>query len=93
MNRISSAELAQLLVSRPVAGSLVFTGVLASLLWPPALIVSGGVGAGLTFAATTNTCAMGMLLAKLPYNRRAAHDTPRITERFAQLTRERRVIA
>jgi hypothetical protein len=27
------------------------------------------VGAGLVFAALTNTCAMGMLLAKLPYNR------------------------
>lgn len=26
-------------------------------------------GAGLTFAALSNTCAMGMLLAKLPYNR------------------------
>jgi len=71
---------------RLVAGSLVLTGVLASLWWPPALVLAGGIGAGLTFAATTNTCAMGMLLAKLPYNRGAACETPQITERFAHLT-------
>jgi hypothetical protein len=35
----------------------------------PLKYLSGAVGAGLTFAALTNTCAMGMLLAKLPYNR------------------------
>lgn len=27
------------------------------------------IGAGLTFAAVSDTCALGMLLAKLPYNR------------------------
>jgi rhodanese-related sulfurtransferase len=73
---------------RLVAGSLVLTGVLASLAWPPALLLAGGVGAGLAFAATTNTCAMGMLLARLPYNRGAACETPRITDRFAHLTRQ-----
>lgn len=70
---------------RLVAGGLVVTGVLASLAWPPALVLAGGIGAGLTFAAVSNTCAMGMLLAKLPYNRDAACETPRITERFAHL--------
>jgi rhodanese-related sulfurtransferase len=70
---------------RLVAGGLVLTGVLASLAWPPALVLAGGIGAGLTFAAVSNTCAMGMLLAKLPYNRDAACETPRITERFAHL--------
>jgi len=78
---------------RLVAGSLVLTGVLASLVWPPALILAGGIGAGLTFAATTNTCAMGMLLAKLPYNRGAACEVPRITERFAHLAGEGRAVA
>jgi rhodanese-related sulfurtransferase len=78
---------------RLVAGILVLTGVLGSLLWPAALILAGGVGAGLAFAATTNTCAMGMLLAKLPYNRGAASETPRITERFAHLTGQRRAVA
>lgn len=70
---------------RLVAGSLVIAGTAGSLLWPPALLLAGGIGAGLTFAAATNTCAMGMLLTKLPYNRAAAGETPRITERFAHL--------
>ena len=53
---------------RFVAGLLVLVGVLTSLVWPPALALSGFVGAGLVFAAVTNTCAMGMLLAKAPWN-------------------------
>jgi rhodanese-related sulfurtransferase len=52
-----------------VAGSLVLAGTILGVtvslkfLW-----LSGFVGAGLIFAGVTNTCAMGMLLAKLPYN-------------------------
>jgi rhodanese-related sulfurtransferase len=54
-----------------VAGSLVFLGtVLGVLVSPKFLILSGFVGCGLIFAGITNTCAMGMLLAKLPYNQR-----------------------
>lgn len=59
---------------RLVAGSIVLVSILASLWWEPARFVAGFIGAGLTFAALTNTCAMGMLLAKLPYNRGAACD-------------------
>lgn len=73
---------------RLVAGSLVVVGAVGSLVWPPALLLAGGIGAGLTFAATTNTCAMGMLLAKLPYNRAVPGATPRITERFAHLAQQ-----
>jgi rhodanese-related sulfurtransferase len=55
-----------------VAGSLVFTGtVLGAFISPWFLILSGFVGAGLVFAGVSNTCAMGMLLAKLPYNQSA----------------------
>lgn len=54
---------------RLVAGSIVLTAVLASPLWPPAVFIAGFIGAGLTFAALSNSCLMGMLLAKLPYNR------------------------
>ena len=43
--------------------------VLASLRFPRARFLAGGVGFGLLTAALTNTCAMGMMLAKLPYNR------------------------
>ncbi|MGH1394825.1 MAG: rhodanese-like domain-containing protein [Trichormus sp.] len=54
-----------------VAGSLVVIGtVLGAFVSPWFLILSGFVGSGLVFAGVTNTCAMGMLLAKLPYNRR-----------------------
>lgn len=57
-----------------VAGTLVFTGtVLGAFVSPWWLILSGFVGAGLVFAGMTNTCAMGMLLAKLPYNRQGAN--------------------
>lgn len=55
-----------------VAGFLVFTGtVLGAVVSPWFLILSGFVGAGLMFAGITNTCAMALLLAKLPYNQRA----------------------
>lgn len=54
---------------RLVAGSTVLVSILASIAWPAARFVAGFVGAGLTFASVTGTCALGMLLSKLPYNR------------------------
>jgi rhodanese-related sulfurtransferase len=59
---------------RLVAGSLVAGGVLASLRFPKAKFLSGAVGGGLVFAALSNTCLMGALLAKLPHNRAANAD-------------------
>ncbi|UBU18298.1 rhodanese-like domain-containing protein [Nonomuraea gerenzanensis] len=59
---------------RLVAGGLVLAAVVASLWIPVALAVAGLVGAGLTFAALTDTCAMGLLLARLPYNRAGGVD-------------------
>jgi rhodanese-related sulfurtransferase len=54
-----------------VAGSLVVIGtILGAFVSPWFLLLSGFVGCGLVFAGITNTCALGMLLAKLPYNRR-----------------------
>ncbi len=53
---------------RLTAGGLVLAGILASLRWPKARFLSGAVGAGLTFAALSNTCAMSRVLLKLPYN-------------------------
>jgi rhodanese-related sulfurtransferase len=55
---------------RLVAGGIVLTSVLASIAWPPARFLAGAVGAGLVFASVTDTCTMGLLLSKLPYNRR-----------------------
>jgi len=59
---------------RLVAGSLVLAAVLGGLLVPGLQYLAAAVGAGLAVAALTNTCAMGMLLAKLPYNRGAVCD-------------------
>lgn len=67
---------------RLVAGSLVLTGILTSTVVPHAKWLSAGIGAGLTGAALSNTCAMGMLLSKMPHNRRK---DPKPETVFAQL--------
>ncbi|MEU3572229.1 rhodanese-like domain-containing protein [Kitasatospora sp. NPDC036755] len=54
---------------RLVAGSLVLAGVLVDLALPGARWLSAAVGGGLAFSALSNTCAMGSMLSKLPYNR------------------------
>jgi len=55
---------------RIAAGALVVLGtVLGAFVSPWFLIPSGFVGAGLVFAGVTDTCGMGMLLARMPWNR------------------------
>ncbi|MBT2420173.1 rhodanese-like domain-containing protein [Streptomyces sp. ISL-22] len=54
---------------RLVAGTLVLVTGVAGLALPGLHLIGTAVGAGLTVAALTNTCAMGVLLSKLPYNR------------------------
>jgi rhodanese-related sulfurtransferase len=68
---------------RLVAGSLVLLGILLSLVVPGAKWFSAAIGGGLVFAALSNTCAMGMLLSKLPYNRGARCDVDTIVARLA----------
>ena len=52
------------------AGILVALGTLLAWLVSPAwLILPGIVGCGLVFAGITDTCGMGLLLAKMPWNR------------------------
>ena len=53
---------------RFVAGLIVALSVLVSIAVPEARFVAGAVGLGLVVASLTNTCAMGMVLSKLPYN-------------------------
>jgi hypothetical protein len=54
---------------RIAAGSLVLTGVtLGWLVHPGFFGLSAFVGAGLVFAGITDTCGMGMLLARMPWN-------------------------
>ena len=56
---------------RIAAGSLVLLGALLGWLVHPAFFgLSAFVGAGLVFAGLTDWCGMGLLLAKMPWNRR-----------------------
>jgi len=59
---------------RLVAGSIVLTSVVGSIAVPKAKWIAAAIGAGLTYAAVSNTCAMATALSKLPYNRGAAAD-------------------
>ncbi|HEX9088435.1 MAG TPA: rhodanese-like domain-containing protein [Arthrobacter sp.] len=61
---------------RMTAGSLVLAGMLGSKFISPKLgLIAGGIGAGLTFSAATNSCAMGQMLSKMPWNRSANEPT------------------
>jgi rhodanese-related sulfurtransferase len=55
---------------RVTAGLLVVIGIaLAAMVHPAFVWLAAFVGLGLTFAGATDICAMGMLLAKMPWNR------------------------
>ncbi len=57
---------------RIVAGTLVVVGVILSFAVHPLFsLLSGFIGAGLVFAGVTDTCGMGMVLSKMPWNRRS----------------------
>lgn len=61
---------------RIAAGFLVALGSgLGGFVDPRWFILSGFVGCGLMFAGITDTCGMGMMLAKMPWNRRGASGT------------------
>ena len=60
---------------RIAAGLLVLTGAVLSLFHPWWIGLAAFVGAGLVFAGITDTCGMGMLLAKLPWNQVADGET------------------
>ena len=53
------------------AGLLVLAGVILALTANPRWVfLCGFVGLGLTFAGLTDICAMGIILGKMPWNRR-----------------------
>lgn len=61
---------------RITAGSLVVLGVvLAAAVSPYAILLSAFVGAGLVFSGVTDTCGMGLLLARAPWNTRVGAAT------------------
>ena len=55
---------------RICAGALVVLGVALTVIFNSLwfLIISGFVGCGLIFAGVTDTCGMGMMLSKMPWN-------------------------
>ncbi|OWK40566.1 rhodanese-like domain-containing protein [Fimbriiglobus ruber] len=58
---------------RIAAGSLVLIGTLLGAFVDPIMLgLSGFVGAGLVFAGLTDTCGMGLLLARMPWNQRSS---------------------
>ena len=60
---------------RIIAGALAATGgVLATVADPVFGLLAGFVGGGLVFAGVTDSCAIGTVLSKLPYNRPASTD-------------------
>lgn len=66
---------------RIVAGSVGALGALLALtVHPWFAAVPLFIGSGLTFAGVTDTCAMAMLLAKLPYNATVTCDVPAMVE-------------
>lgn len=67
---------------RGVAGSIVLASILTSIAAPKARFVAGAIGAGLTFSALSNTCAMASVLARLPYNRSPQADVDDAVQRL-----------
>ena len=69
---------------RIAAGALAgLGGALALTAHPWFAAIPTFIGSGLVFAGLTDTCAMGMLLAKLPYNRGATCDVETMVRALA----------
>jgi rhodanese-related sulfurtransferase len=68
---------------RLVAGSIVLSAVVGSIAIPRLKWLAAGIGAGLSYAAISDTCAMGIALSKLPYNRGATSDAKTVLSRLA----------
>jgi len=61
---------------RLAAGSLVVLGLAGGkFVYPRVRTLAGVIGAGLTFSAATNTCAMGRALSAMPWNKSATEPT------------------
>jgi hypothetical protein len=69
---------------RITAGAIAAAGAIGALTLSPWLaLVPALIGSGLVFSGVTDTCAMAMVLAKLPYNRGSVTcDTETIVRQF-----------
>jgi rhodanese-related sulfurtransferase len=68
---------------RLVAGSAVVLSILGSVAAPKLKWLAAAMGGGLAVAALTNTCAMGSMLSRLPYNRGAGCDLQTVVSELA----------
>ena len=59
------------------------SSVLGSVAVPRLKWLAAAIGGGLTYAAVSNTCAMGTALSKLPYNRGASADAETVLAQLA----------
>lgn len=61
---------------RLTAGSLVMLGLAGGrFVSPKVRMLAGAIGAGLTFSAASDTCAMGTALSAMPWNKAAVEPT------------------
>jgi rhodanese-related sulfurtransferase len=68
---------------RIVAGGLAAAGgALALAVSPWFALLPAFIGSGLVISGVTNTCTMGLLLARLPYNRTTGCDVPAMVRAF-----------
>lgn len=56
---------------RILAGSLVVVGTGLGILNPWFLVIPAFIGSGLVFAGATDSCGMGMMMARMPWNQAA----------------------
>lgn len=79
---------------RIAAGALAAAGgLLAAFVNPTFGLVAVFVGGGLVFAGVTDSCAMGMLLSRLPYNRQRPCDVRPRQSATPEGSTERRIPA
>lgn len=69
VERLHNAPLPMFRQIQIAAGSLVLLGVVGSALWHPFFWLSAFVGAGLVFAGISGFCGIGLVLAKMPWNK------------------------
>ena len=61
----------EILIATLVVGVVgLLLGLALGLAWPQWLWLSAFVGAGLVFAGVTGFCGLGLLLARMPWNKK-----------------------
>jgi rhodanese-related sulfurtransferase len=58
---------------RIIAGGMACVGAILALTIDPLFaLIPAGIGGGLVYAGVTDTCGMGMMLARMPWNQRGS---------------------